>query len=307
MAKGVRGLWARLGTIFILTDARFVGRSDAAQALFVWFLGRFLDYHGEFLPLEYSDPRTIAKLRGRTIRQTEKAIAELAAAAPVRPLVNLVGDNRIRVAGQREKHGDQIGWRDERPEAEAWNAEHPDAPIDVQAFAEHVPVGRPRKDRETTDKHTFHDPLTTDKRRTTEQEQEQEEERPARGRRASSGGGGAAGKGQDVTTQDTENGAFDQADNPKAADVAWNALSLEFGVFNGHDAESQLAATALARGMMGTYPQRVEALAAVFVAAEETRREPDEAWATFKERLRGRGGAEKVWRRGRAWAKRFAG
>lgn len=141
MAKGVKGLWVRGGTEFVLNDAQYAGRSDAAQALFWWFGAQVLKHHGEFLPLDYSDPKMIARLRGRTAGTMRKAIDELAAPMP-RPLVAKMPDGRLRVLGQREKHGDNIGWVDERAEARAWNAANPNDQVNVDAFSEWVPKGR---------------------------------------------------------------------------------------------------------------------------------------------------------------------
>lgn len=143
MAKGVKGLWVRGGTEFVLNDAQYAGRSDAAQALFWWFGAQVLKHHGEFLPLDYSDPKMIARLRGRTAGTMRKAIDELAAPMP-RPLVAKMPDGRLRVLGQREKHGDKIGWVDERADAAAWNAANPDDVVRVESFAEHVPQGKAR-------------------------------------------------------------------------------------------------------------------------------------------------------------------
>lgn len=133
----------RGGTEFVLNDAQYAGRSDAAQALFWWFCARVLKHHGEFLPLEYSDPKVIARLRGRTAGTTRKAVEELASEVP-RPLVAKLPDGRLRIIGQRDKHGEQIGWIDEREEARAWNDANPGDRLDVEAFAEHAPQGRPK-------------------------------------------------------------------------------------------------------------------------------------------------------------------
>ena len=118
--------------------------------------------------------------------------------------------------------------------------------------------------------------------------------------------GGPGAEEATTTTKDT-NGAFDGADDVKAASVVWNAFSCECRAFNGHDEPSRLASTAIARGMMGTHEGRVTALAAVWVTIKDTQKKPKEAWATLRERLRNKGGGKRVWQAGRKWAKTFTG
>lgn len=149
MIEGVDGLHVRFSCGFILNDERLLGRSDAAQALYLYLEALALTNRREFLPPEYT-VKVLARRRGRTVKATAKAMASLKEGA--RPLVRQLaagdGNGRIRVIGARKKHGERFRWKDERDQAMAWNEAHcGDVDIDVSAFAPVKVAGRPRKGR----------------------------------------------------------------------------------------------------------------------------------------------------------------
>lgn len=120
------------------------------------------------------------------------------------------------------------------------------------------------------------------------------------------------GRGPDAPTIDSDdheeghedNGAFERADDPAAASKVWTMANQEFNVWNGYDPGERLKATAIARGKMLTHEGRVKVLVALFDAVAATKVAPEKRWATFRRRLKGRGGGSAEANR---WAKTVTG